>query len=344
MSLKLGILTGFRAGAESYELYIRACQELGVPFEIIDVIGSKWLGNIVASNCAAYLVRPTPYYVAWKQMYDEKLYHMVNSLGKIIYPRYHDLLLYENKRHMAYAMQIAGIPMATTNIFYNLEEAIEYLDKASFPVVFKTQIGAQGRGVKILRSRAAAKLLVTRAFYVGVFRHVRTNLKGLLGKRTCSIPYYFSEPEYRVVLLQEYLPNVVEWRMIRIGKSYFGHQKLKKGQFHSGSSLVGWYDPPERLLRFTKNVCDSIGTDSMCVDLFETPTGEYKVNELQAVFGSYDPSQMYINGIPGRYLYLPAEDRWIFEEGYFNRNGSCNLRVQHLLESLSAMTHEEVVR
>jgi glutathione synthase/RimK-type ligase-like ATP-grasp enzyme len=344
MKPTLGILKGFRGGAESYELYIKACEELVVPYKVVDVISENWVDNILASGCAAFLVRPTPFYSTWKQMYDERLYHIVHSIGMIIYPRYHDLLMYENKRHMAYTLRIANIPTPSTHIFYNLQEAVGFIDQSPFPLVFKTHIGAQGRGVKILRSRADAKRLAWQIFTIGFVRNARTNLKGLLGKRSISLPYYFSEPEYKVALLQEYLPNAFEWRMIRIGNSYFGHQKLKKGDFHSGSSLVGWCDPPERLLRFTKYVCDTLGTDSMCVDIFETQDGTYLVNELQTVFGSYDPSQMYINGTPGRYLYVPNEDSWVFEEGYFNQNGCCNLRILHLLDLLGVNKNVEVAQ
>ena len=126
--------------------------------------------------------------------------------------------------------------------------------------------------------------------------------------------------------------------MIRIGNSYFGHQKLKKGDFHSGSGLVGWETPPRRLLDFVRKVCDIGSFWSMCVDVFEDPAGQYYVNELQSVFSSYNPSQMYVEGKPGRFQYNASADLWEFEEGVFNQNGSNNLRVEHLLEILRTNT------
>ena len=41
--------------------------------------------------------------------------------------------------------------------------------------------------------------------------------------------------QWGYVYLQEYLKDAEEWRMIRIGESYFGYRKEKVGDFHSGS-------------------------------------------------------------------------------------------------------------
>ena len=72
----------------------------------------------------------------------------------------------------------------------------------------------------------------------------------------------------------------------------------------------------------------------MSLDIFETPNGQYRVNELQTVFGTNRPYEMLVNGKPGRYLYDNDTARWRFEEGIFCQNGCCNLRVADLVELL----------
>jgi hypothetical protein len=140
--------------------------------------------------------------------------------------------------------------------------------------------------------------------------------------------------EWGNVLFQEFLPEVAEWRMIRIGDSYFGHQKLLDGAFHSGSGKVGWYDPPRAMLDFVRELTDNAGYTAMNVDIFETPDGRFLVNEIQSHFAVYLESQMYIDGKPGRYLYDYSNREWIFEEGVFGRNSCCDLRVKALLDQL----------
>lgn len=337
MHPKLGIFNGFETGPDSYELYVKACQDLGVPYEVVDLISSRWIENVRRSDCAAFLVRPTPRFAVWKRMFDERLYFVVNTLGKLIYPSYDELFLYENKRAMAYFMELHNIPHPKTYVFYDRDEAMEFLETASYPLVFKTHIGATATGVEILRNKGQAERFVRKVFWIGHGRKTRASFKGLLSQKIrvpgVSAAYYL-EREYRTVLLQEYVPVKAEWRMIRIGDSYFGYQKLKRGQFHSGSRLDGWGDPQRPLLDFTRSVCDKGGFWSMALDVFVTEDDKFLVNELQCVFGSYNPSQMYIEGKPGRYLYDSPRDCWTFQEGYFNQNGSCNLRVQHLLALL----------
>jgi hypothetical protein len=117
MSIKLGIFNGFRKGRDSYELYIDACKELGVPYTVVDIVSEHWIENVKASGCNAFLARPTPYYVPWKIMFDERLCHIENSLGQVVYPSYKELLMYENKRQMAYFLQLNHIPAPKTHIF-----------------------------------------------------------------------------------------------------------------------------------------------------------------------------------------------------------------------------------
>ena len=72
----------------------------------------------------------------------------------------------------------------------------------------------------------------------------------------------------------------------------------------------------------------------MDVDIFETKNHEYFINELQASFGSYADSQMYIDGKPGRYRYV--DGNFVFEEGLFNTFGSNRLKLEHFVEILGA--------
>ena len=71
----------------------------------------------------------------------------------------------------------------------------------------------------------------------------------------------------------------------------------------------------------------------MGVDVFETLEGEYLVNEIQAIFGSYLPYQMKIDGRPGRFVYSD-EKGFVFEEGEFNRLNSKLLFVEDFVKKL----------
>jgi len=315
VNVRLGIIKEF---TRLHSNYIGACRELGVPYTVLDISGPDWIGVVENSGCDAFLVWPSGLLTAWKQMYDDRLKIMVDELGKIIYPTYDELWVWESKRRMHYWLKANNIPHPRTWVFYNRFEAMEFAESAELPIVYKADLGATAMGVRILRNSSKAKRLINRCFKKGIVR------KG--GDKR--------DKQWGSVLFQEYLLNVTEWRILRLGNSYFGHQKLKRGDFHSGSGETGWYDPPKKLLDFARNVTEKGGFTSMDLDIFETIDGRYLINELQSLFGSHLPYQMLVNDKPGRYIYEPLSDRWIFEQGVFCRNASCNLRVEALLEVL----------
>lgn len=338
--VKIGILRGFEG---AHLNYVKACQDLNVNYEIVDIVSSDWINNIKNSSCAAFLVWTPCVIQEQKRMFDERLYFIVNHLEKIIYPSYEEILLHENKRNMAYWLDIHNFKHAKNWIFYDKQEALKFIDRNTiYPLVFKTNSGASASGVKILNNGFGCKYYIyrmfglTRYFKRGIYRTIRTKIK--IGKCSFILRYpLFCDPHQNYIIFQEYIPSKWEWRIIKIGDSYFGHQKLKRGKSFSGSDRVGWVAPPLKLLNLVKSICDTGNFRSMAVDVFESENGEYYINELQSLFGSYLPSQMYINGIPGRYVY--KNSKWVFGEGEFNINGSCNLRVKDLLFLLSKISN-----
>lgn len=325
--MKLGILKDFKDG---YLYYKKACEDLGVDFEIIDYYSNDWIEKINFSNCDGFLVRPNYSKQVWKTLDDERLFFIEKVLKKKIYPSYLECFIYENKKNMNYWLEINGIKHPKTFIFYKKEEAISFFEKATYPLVFKPNIGSAGTGIVFLKNKNQAIRLANKIFTKFKFINFGYT-KWVKSKYGLSYPQ-LDDKQYNFMIIQEKIEVKHEWRMIKIGESYFGHQKLEKNGLHSGSGRVGWVDPPKELLELTKYICEIGDFNSMDIDIFEDKAGEFYVNELQTIFGSYNPSQMYINGKPGRYKNINGE--WVFEEGYFNQNYSCNLRVEDFIKQL----------
>lgn len=324
--LKTSVVLGItRDPMGRYGNYEAACRELGVPHKLIDIMGSDWIKEIAESGCDAFLVWPSHLTSVSKQLFDERIRVIVNEMRKIVFPSYNALFMYESKRRMSDWLEVNNIPHPQTWVFADRQEAVNFLESAKLPSVFKTDLGSAASGVEIVRSIKRARQLVDICFGKGYA------LRGSAWK----------ERNKGQVIFQEYIPEAKEWRMICIGKSFFGHQKLKKGDFHSASKLVGWYEPPRKLLDFCRDIAEKGKFLSMALDVFETTDGQYLVNELQTLFGSRNPSQMYINDKPGRFIFKPESNSWHFEEGYFCRNASCNLRVEALLSLLGVILAEK---
>jgi glutathione synthase/RimK-type ligase-like ATP-grasp enzyme len=311
----LGIIPEF----SSYHVhFVEACRDLGVPYKLVDISGPDWLDDVRNADCDAFIVRPPGLVRLWKERCDERLRIMVRELGVTIYPSYDEIWLYESKRRTHYWLEANKVPHVRSWIFYDREDALEFAETCELPVVLKSDFGSGAAGVWILRSRTKLRRHIGRIFSRGLhLRHAHP-----------------LERQWGNVLLQEYVPKAREWRAIRIGRSFFALEKLKRGDFHSGSGSWSFDDPPLRLMDFTRDLTEAAGFTSMGVDILESSDGEYLVNELHTVFASPSPHKLRVGGEPGRYLYNDSSGQWEFEKGTFCQNACCNLRVEALLELL----------
>lgn len=327
--MKLGIFKEFN---NKHQNYVDACNELKVDYEIIDIYADNWIEIIKNSDCDGFLVRPSCDKQDWKNMYDERLYFITKCLNKKIYPSYDECYIYESKNRMFYWLEANGFPHVETHVFYDKNEALNFLNKCEYPLVYKPNLGSSCVGIKFVNNYKEGKKLVNKAFpYKGIGM-------GMIKKHKTRYKFInrpaLDDRQYNYIMFQKKEDVIAEWRIIKIGDSFFGHQKLtdKKG-FHSGAGVGAiWKKPPKKLLDLCDSICSKGNFYSMACDIFETKEKKYYVNELQTTFGSYAESQMIIDNKPGRYI--KKNNDYVFQEGIFNRHGSYLLRVEHFVKML----------
>jgi len=331
-------------------LWEKACAEYTdlVEYKVVNLTGSDWLKDIQEIKKVDYLLtKPGGHTSLFKQLYDERLTILVKELKYLAFPTLDEILIYENKRYFSYWLKAYNLPHPETLISYDKNEAMDFVRNTRYPIVAKLNIGASGNGIEILRGINEGVKYVTEIFTKG--KTSRTGPKVNKGKiikrflRKTTHPKELIEriKVYRAiasdyqkgfVFLQEYIPHQYEWRVVRIGDSFFAHKKLLKKDKASGSLIKGYVNPPKKLLDFVKEITDHFGFYSQAVDIFEPEEGDYLINEMQCIFGQSDSYQMMVDGKPGRYI--KKGEKWIFEEGLFNQNESYNLRLEFVLDQL----------
>jgi glutathione synthase/RimK-type ligase-like ATP-grasp enzyme len=328
-------------------LWKRACDDFSgkVEYRIVDITRDDWFVQLEKFQYDVLLAKPSGVTNSFKQLYDERIL-VLHQLGKNIFPSLTEILIYENKRFCSFWMQANQVPHPKTHVFYHLKEALSFIQTSHWPLVTKTNIGASGSGVVVLKNQSEARDYIEKLFSgEGAKKRIGPNMqKGGWVKR---ISHYLFHPEdvikkYRFyqkkaadvqkdfVILQEYVPHEYEWRVVRIGESFFAHKKLKLGEKASGSLLKNYDNPPIELIQFVKDFTDQFGFYSQAVDIFDSPDG-FLINEAQCIFGQSDSFQMMVDGKVGRYIF--ENEQWIFEEGDFNRNESYNLRVKYVIDN-----------
>jgi len=321
--------------------WMSACSKAKIEYTVNDIFDRDWLRKITESNPNVLLLRPPGAIEQEKNLYDEKIYILSKILGYFTFPSYEECIIYENKKMLSYYLEANKIPHPKSWMINHHKDSMEFVRNVKYPIVFKSSIGASGSGVVIAKNCSEAKQYINRAFSnkgipvrIGPNRVTGSPLSWL--KKAVKSPRYCKQrlSEYRersknrsknYVIIQEYIPHDFEWRVAKIGKSYFAHKKIKIKDKCSGTKGIDYVTPPEELLNFVKDISEKNNILSAAFDLFEYQ-GSYLVNEIQAIFGHVQDHICEFNGKPGRYLY--KDNQWIFEEGNFNTNESYDLRLE----------------
>ncbi|HOZ14480.1 MAG TPA: hypothetical protein PK784_06800 [Tenuifilaceae bacterium] len=328
--------------------WAKACDKYGIKYNIIDLVSNSWLAETNASNYDLFLACPPGREDLFKKMYDERIFIIERVKKKFVYPSHSEIILHENKKFLSYWLESNAIPHPRTSVFYNKSEALEFVRFATLPIVGKMNIGASGKGVVVFRDKQRLIEYIETAFSKGIRQAWGPNTKmGGYGKRLLTIiknpqriidrvqnyKALYAEVQRGFVLFQEYVPHKYEWRIVRIGDSYFGHQKVKQGDKASGTKGIDYVLPPDSLLNFVRDICERFNFNSMSVDLFDDGNGGYLVNEMQCIFGHVQDYICEHNGEPGRLTF--ENNEWSFEKGFFNSNLSYDLRLENALHLIA---------
>jgi len=328
--------------------WVNACEKYAndIEYRVVNLTASNWLEKIQERRFGILLAKPGGLTAPYKQLYDERIYILAFIMGYKIFPSPLEIFIYENKRFLSYWLKANKIPHPVTKVFYERGGAIEYIERCKFPFVAKTNIGASGSGISIIRNKTEANKYIWASFSgKGSPQRIGPNFeKGGILQRGLHYVLHPKEISKKIdiyqtrssnmqkgfVIFQEYIPHEFEWRVVRIGDSFFAHKKLKSGNKASGTLLKQYYNPPFEILNFVKKITDKYKFYSQAVDIFESDRG-YLINEMQCIFGQSDPYQMLVDGKPGRYRWI--NNKWVFEEGDFARNQCYDLRLEFVLKN-----------
>lgn len=329
--------------------WISACDlyKEQIVYQVIDITTANWLQVIKNFSPDILLIKVSGKTSLFRALYQERLDILVNDLNYKSCPSFNETRIYENKRFFSYWAQANNIPCPQTWVFYNKNEATDYTKKINYPIVGKMNIGASGKGINILKTKFDLDNYINKAFDEGLTSKTGPKLKtGNIIKRIYKklinpnallnkLKTYrdiANDRQIGFVILQEFIPHNFEWRVVRIGDSFFAHKKLKVGDKASGTLLKDYGNPPLKLLDFVKELTEKFAYYSVAVDIFENSNEEYIINEIQCIFGQSDPYQMLVDGKPGRYRHI--NNNWLFENGDFASNACYDLRLDYVLSQM----------
>lgn len=238
--------------------------------------------------------------------------------GFKIFPDFNTAWHFNDKVAQKYLLERINAPLVPSYVFFNMKDALKWLENTEFPLVWKLRGGAGSNNVRLIRSKGEAKKMVMYAFTNG-FRNFDSwsLLKDRVGKakgkevifeflkgirRLLLRPYYdkVMGKELGYIYFQKYLKdNDSDTRIIVIGNRAFAIKRYnRKNDFRASGSGDFDYNKDlidERCVKIAFDLNKKIKSQSIAYDFIFDQKNEPYLVEISYGFISevYDPCEGY---------------------------------------------------
>jgi glutathione synthase/RimK-type ligase-like ATP-grasp enzyme len=267
--------------------WVAYCQQNDLPFKRVDCYRSDIVDQL--QGCRALF---------WHHSHSEprdvliaqKLLFACEHAGFSVFPDFRTSWHFDDKVAQKYLFELLDLPAVPAKVFVDRRRALDWIEQAEFPKVFKLRRGAGSAGVRLVRDRRTARGLVNQAFGRGFPLYdpwaslkeradkvrigklpARSLLKGLA--RLAYPPRYARvlSRERGYVYFQDYIPeNDSDIRVIVIGDRAFGIRRMvRPGDFRasgSGRILHARQEIDERCVELAFRAADKLGGDCAALD------------------------------------------------------------------------------
>jgi len=152
-----------RVGSFS-DRWIQYCEENNVEYKIVNCYDSDIIEQIRDCDGLMWHWSHTDYRA---QNFARQLIFSIERMGIKVFPNFNTCWHFDDKVGQKYLFESINAPLVQSYAFYNKKDAFAWIEKTSFPKVFKLRGGAGSQNVKLIKNKKEAKKLVNRAFTKG---------------------------------------------------------------------------------------------------------------------------------------------------------------------------------
>lgn len=236
---------------------------------------------------------------------------VAHGLGMPTFPARATFWHFEDKIAQSYLLELAGIPMPRTWVFWRRKNALAFCQGAAYPLVLKLSTGVISENVRILQSFAEARTWIDALFGGGLFsleqpfalqgqpptrwsRSMRNRLVAasrLVVRGDTRRPKPREELQKNYLLVQEFLPgNESDLRVAIIGHRAFAFTRFNRpGDFRASGSGLRSGDPAgidRDAIRLAFRVSRRLGTPEIGVDVLRRE-GEPVIAEISYYYEAW---------------------------------------------------------
>lgn len=268
--------------------WISYCKEKDIPYKLVNAYDSDIVKKV--DDCDAFMWHH--HHANYKDtLFAKQLLYSLEIAGKKVFPNFNTGWHFDDKVGQKYLLESIGAPLVPSYVFYTKKEALDWVNKTTFPKVFKLRGGAGSANVHLVHNKSQALSLVNKAFSKGFSQfNGWTNFKERYnkwkkGKDTllgvCKgfarifIPTEFAKmhsKEKGYVYFQDFVPNNNhDLRIVVVGgNKAFGIKRLvRKNDFRASGSGSLIYDKnqlDENCVRIAFDIAKKLKSQSIAFD------------------------------------------------------------------------------
>jgi glutathione synthase/RimK-type ligase-like ATP-grasp enzyme len=234
---------------------------------------------------------------------------------------------FDDKIAQKYLLEAVAAPLAPSHVFFDKQEARQWIDRAEFPKVFKLRCGAGSQSVRLVKTKREAIKLCDRAFAKGFaavngyFNDAKTkarkinNMSQAMEKLrrmpksiyASSFQKQFLPRQKGYIYFQDFLPdNKFDTRITVIGNRAFGFKRNNRpNDFRASGSGNIIYDTEgldKRCIAIAFHVVAKLKAQSLAFDFILNENHDPQITEI-----SYCYQNKAIHDCPG---YWDDKMRW----------------------------------
>jgi glutathione synthase/RimK-type ligase-like ATP-grasp enzyme len=225
--------------------WINYCEKNSIPYKIVNCYDTNIISQL--EDCTV-LFWHHHHSDAKDVLFAKGVLFALEQAGKKVFPEFNSNWHFDDKVGQKYLLEAINAPLVKSFVFYEKKDAMAWLEKTTFPKVFKLRGGAGSTNVKLLRSKGQAQSMVHKAFGKGFPAYDKWNdlkeqylrfTQGKLNKLEAlkSIRRVFTSTRFAntvgnqngYVYFQEFIPNNdSDIRVITIGERAFAIKRMTR--------------------------------------------------------------------------------------------------------------------
>lgn len=275
--------------------WISYCERNGIDYKVVNCFNNNIIRQL--DDCSALMwhhsqTNPKSILVA------KQILFALEQSGKRVFPDFKTGWHFDDKLGQKYLLESIGAPLVPTYVFYSSIDALNWVNRTTFPKVFKLRRGAGSSNVKLAKNATSARKIIRKAFGRGINNYnslakIKDIIQKVISKKATynellkGVAHVFLEPRYSEVVgkergyvyFQDFIPhNDHDIRIIVIDNKAFAIKRLvRTHDFRASGSGLIYYEKElfnEITIRLAFDLAKKLGVQCVAFDFVydnETP-------------------------------------------------------------------------